>query len=89
MLFEEWCWSGAPNDVGTRSLIIIAANGEFLSYGLRPAIVMFNSSDFTFEEVTQIINGGTGRFENATGEFKEFVEITFGDETELFSEHFH
>jgi len=79
-LFEEWCWSGAPDDVGTRSLIITAANGDEL--WATPSEVMF-TSDFTFEEVT-IINGGTGRFEHATGEFREFVEITFGDESELF-----
>ena len=79
-LFEEWCWSGAPDDVGTRSLIITAANGDEL--WATPMEVQF-TSDFTFEEVT-IIDGGTGRFKYATGEIKEFVEIVFGDVSELF-----
>jgi len=79
-LFEEWCWSGAADDLGTRSLIISAANGDEL--WATPSEVEF-TSDFTFEEVT-IIDGGTGRFANATGEFTEFVEIVNGDESGLF-----
>lgn len=79
-LFEEWCWSGAPDDVGTRSLIITAANGDEL--WATPKEVLF-TSETTFEEVT-IINGGTGRFKYATGEITEFVEIVNGDETGFF-----
>ncbi len=79
-LFEEWCWSGAPMDLGTRSLIITAANGDEL--WATPSTIVF-TSDTTFEEVA-IIEGGTGRFENATGEFLESVSLIFGDETELF-----
>lgn len=80
ILLEEWCWSGAPTDLGTRSLIITAANGDEL--WATPSTILF-TSDTTFEEVA-IIEGGTGRFENATGEFNESVAITFGDETQSF-----
>ncbi len=80
ILLEEWCWSGAPMDLGTRSLIITAANGDEL--WATPSTIVF-TSDTTFEEVA-IIEGGTGRFENAKGEFLESVSLIFGDETELF-----
>jgi hypothetical protein len=79
-LLEEWCWNGAPNELGTRSLTIIADNGDEL-WGTHNFIQY--TSETTFEEVL-VFNGGTGRFENATGEFNEYVAITFGDETRAF-----
>jgi hypothetical protein len=69
---EQWCWNGTQADLGARTLTIIAANGDEL-YGT-PISVEW-SSFFTFEELVSI-NGGTGRFENATGEFRQWVEIS-------------
>lgn len=79
-LVEEWCWSGSPDDLGTRSLMLIAANGDMV-WGT-PTMVLWNSPS-SFEEVTEI-QGGTGRFEHATGELREYVETTAGDETGAF-----
>ena len=79
-LLEEWCWNGAPNELGTRSITITADNGDEL-WGTHNFIQY--TSQTTFEEVL-VFNGGTGRFENATGEFNESVAITFGDETMTF-----
>jgi hypothetical protein len=71
-ILEEWCWSGAPTDVGTRSVTFTAANGDELQ-GTITSIVY--TSPLTFiEGVT--IEGGTGRFENAQGTITEYVEIS-------------
>jgi len=72
MQIEEWCWNGTQPDLGSRSITIKAANGSEL-YGT-PISVMW-SSDFDFMEVV-MIDGGTGRFENATGEFQQTVVIS-------------
>ncbi len=79
-LLEEWCWNGAPDDLGTRSLTITAANGDEI-WGTHNFIQW--TSETSFEEVL-IFDGGTGRFENATGKFNESVVITYGDETGAF-----
>ncbi len=71
-LFEEWCWNGAADDLGTRSLTIIAANGDEL-WGYHTSVQFTSATSFQ-EELT--FDGGTGRFENATGEFMEYVVTT-------------
>ena len=71
-LFEEWCFNGSPDDLGTRSITIIAANGDELR-GTHSTILW--TSPTSFEE-TLNFDGGTGRFENATGVFIESVVIT-------------
>lgn len=79
-LVEEWCWSGSPDDLGTRSLRLIAANGDMV-WGTQTMVLWTSPS--SFEEVLEI-QGGTGRFEHATGELREYVEIANGDETGTF-----
>jgi len=74
-MFEEWCWNGLADDLGTRTLKITAANGDEL-WGTHNFILWTSAT--TFEEVL-VFDGGTGRFENATGEFNESVEITYAD----------
>lgn len=75
-LLEEWCFNGQGNDLGTRTLTITAANGDVL-HGTHNFIQWTSAT--TFEEVL-VFDGGTGRFENATGEFYESVEVTFDTE---------
>ena len=72
-MLEEWC-SNDPADLGTRSITITAANGDELR-GSHSSIVFINNSPTTFVE-TLNFNGGTGRFENATGVFIETVVVT-------------
>ena len=72
-MLEEWCWNGTAEDLGTRTLIFTAANGDEL-HGSHSEILW--TSETTFEEVL-VFDGGTGRFENATGEFNESVVITY------------
>lgn len=79
-LVEEWCWSGSPDDLGTRSLMLIAANGDMV-WGTQTMVIW--NSPTSFEEVLEI-QGGTGRFEHATGELREYVETAAGDETGTF-----
>ncbi|RZV56769.1 MAG: hypothetical protein EX254_10555 [Flavobacteriaceae bacterium] len=69
---EEWCWNGTQPDLGTRSIILKAANGDVL-YGTPISVEWY--SLFDFQEIVQI-DGGTGRFENATGEFTQYVVIS-------------
>jgi len=71
-LSEEWCNNGDSDDLGTRTITITSANGDEL-YGYHTTILW--TSPTTFEE-TLIIDGGSGRFENACGTFMEYVEIT-------------
>ena len=72
-VFEEWCFNPLiENDLGTRSITITAANGDEL-YGYHTTILW--TSPTTFEE-TLVIDGGSGRFENACGTFMEYVEIS-------------
>ena len=71
-LFEEWCWTGAPDDLGTRSITIIAANGDELR-GTHSTILFTSATSFV---ETLNFDGGTGRFENATGVFIETVVLT-------------
>lgn len=75
-LFEEWCFDGSQGDLGTRSITIIAANGDELR-GTHSTILW--TSPTSFEE-TLNFDGGTGRFENATGVFYESVVITPGSQ---------
>lgn len=75
-LLEEWCWDGSQDDLGTRTGTITAANGDVL-HGTINSIQW--TSETTFEEV-YVFDGGTGRFENATGEFNESVVITWDTE---------
>jgi hypothetical protein len=75
-LFEEWCFNGNGNDLGTRTLTITAANGDEL-WG-NHTFIQWNSDFTAFEEVL-VFDGGTGRFENASGEFNESVEVTYDD----------
>lgn len=75
-LLEEWCFNGEGNDLGTRTLTLTAANGDVL-HGTHSYILW--TSPTSFEEVL-VFDGGTGRFENATGEFNESVVIIFDTE---------
>ncbi|TRO66825.1 hypothetical protein [Christiangramia sabulilitoris] len=75
-MFEEWCFNGEGNNLGTRTLTLTAANGDEL-HGTHSYILW--TSPTSFEEVL-VFDGGTGRFENATGEFNESVVITFDTE---------
>ncbi|QBA64612.1 hypothetical protein [Muriicola soli] len=77
-MFEEWCSNG-PADLGTRTIIITAANGDELR-GYHTTIDFINDSPTTFVE-TLIFDGGTGRFENATGVFIETVVVTEASES--------
>jgi hypothetical protein len=72
---ENWCWNGTQGDLGTRSITIIAANGNELY--CTPVSVVW-SSNLMFEEEV-VIDGGTGRFENATGSFIQKVVISRED----------
>lgn len=69
-MLEEWC-SNSPAELGTRSIKIIAANGDELR-GFHSSIEF--TSPLSFVE-TLNFDGGTGRFENATGVFIETVVI--------------
>ncbi|MCB7482128.1 hypothetical protein [Christiangramia sediminis] len=69
-MLEEWCSNG-PTDLGTRSITIIAANGDELR-GTHSTILFTSATSF---EETLNFDGGTGRFENAKGVFIETVEI--------------
>ena len=71
-IFEEWCWTGAQDDLGTRSITIVAANGDELR-GTHSTIQFTSPTSFV---ETLNFEGGTGRFENATGVFIETVVIT-------------
>lgn len=70
-MLEEWCSNG-PADLGTRSITFTAANGDELR-GFHSSIEF--TSNLTFVE-TLNFDGGTGRFENATGVFIETVVVT-------------
>lgn len=73
-LLEEWCFNPAvTNDLGTRTITITAANGDEL-HGENFTINW--TSDTSFVE-TFTFNGGTGRFENASGEFSQEVALVF------------
>jgi hypothetical protein len=72
-MLEEWCSNG-PADLGTRSITITAANGDELR-GYHSTIEFIGSDPTTFVE-TLNFDGGTGRFENATGVFIETVVVT-------------
>lgn len=74
VLFEEWCFNGSQEDLGTRSITITAANGDELR-GTHSTILWTSPNSF---EETLNFDGGTGRFENATGVFYESVVITPG-----------
>lgn len=78
-MFEEWCWTGAPDDLGTRSITIIAANGDELR-GTHSTIQYTSANSFV---ETLNFDGGTGRFENATGVFIETVVTTADDPSGL------
>lgn len=67
---------GTPNDLGTRTFTITAANGDVI-HGTINFIQW--TSETTFEEVV-VFDGGTGRFENATGEFNESVVVVWDTE---------
>jgi hypothetical protein len=73
-LVEQWCWNGDPEDVGTRSIVFTAANGDEL-WGFHNSVVWTSPNESFVETLT--FAGGTGRFENASGEFTEYVEIEF------------
>ncbi len=75
-VLEEWCWNGNPDDLGTRTYTITAANGDVI-HGTINFIQW--TSETTFEEVV-VFDGGTGRFENATGEFNQSVVIVWDTE---------
>lgn len=75
-MFEEWC-SNAPDDLGTRSITITAANGDELR-GYHSTIQFIGANPTTFVE-TLNFDGGTGRFKNATGVFIETV-VVFEDD---------
>ncbi len=78
-VFEEWCYNPSiPNDLGTRSVTFTAANGDEL-WGTH--YFFEGISPISFEERYNF-DGGTGRFENATGDFTQIVDINF-DETGL------
>ena len=70
-LLVEWCWDGSPNDIGTKTLTLTAANGDVL-HGTYNFIQW--TSETTLEQGL-VFDGGTGRFENATGEFIESLVI--------------
>lgn len=72
-LVEQWCWSGAPSEVGERSIIITAANGDEL-WGFHNSVEWTSANSFV---ETLTFQGGTGRFENAEGELTEYVEIEY------------
>ncbi len=72
-LSETWCFNGDPNNLGTRTITITAANGDEL-YGYHTTID-FDGQNGRFTE-TLVIDGGSGRFENACGTFIENVEIS-------------
>lgn len=75
-LLVEWCWDGNPDDIGTKTLALTAANGDVL-HGTYNFIQW--TSETTFEQGL-VFDGGTGRFENATGEFNESIVITWDTE---------
>ncbi|WP_424269489.1 hypothetical protein [Eudoraea sp.] len=77
-MFEEWC-SNAPDDLGTRSITITAANGDELR-GYHSTIQFIGSNPTTFVE-TLNFDGGTGRFKNATGVFIETVVVFEDDQS--------
>ena len=77
MLSEEWCNNGDPNDLGTRTIIITAANGDEL-HGYHSSIDFDIQTGFFTE--TLVIDGGTGRFTNACGTFVENVQVSFPPE---------
>jgi hypothetical protein len=60
--------------VGTRSIVFTAANGDEL-WGFHNSVVWTSPNESFVETLT--FAGGTGRFENASGEFTEYVEIEF------------
>ncbi len=72
MFSEQWCWSGQETDVGTRTSVITAANGDELY--CRITTIDWIVSNQSFVE-TANIEGGTGRFSNASGQFTQYVDI--------------
>ncbi|NER10411.1 hypothetical protein SAMN06265375_10144 [Muriicola jejuensis] len=74
-MLEEWC-SENPGDLGIRSITITAANGDELR-GYHSSIEFIGANPTVFVE-TLNFDGGSGRFENATGVFIETV-IVFED----------
>jgi hypothetical protein len=71
-MFEEWCSDG-PGVLGTRTITITAANGDVLR-GYHTTIDFIATDPTTFVE-TLIFEGGTGRFVNAAGVFRETVVV--------------
>ena len=70
-LAEEWC-TEAGGVLGSRSIIITAANGDEL-WGFHNSVVWTSANSFV---ETLTFQGGTGRFKDAEGEFTEYVEIS-------------
>ncbi len=75
-LLEEWCFDGNIANLGDRTIIITAANGDKLE-GTHTSVSYDPATDPSVfvEEFT--ITGGTGRFANASGTFTETVRISF------------
>ena len=71
---EQWCWNGQPTDLGTRTSVITAANGDELY--CRITTIDWPILDQSFIETVEV-EGGTGRFSEASGQFTQYVEIQF------------
>ena len=75
-ILEEWCFDSNIANLGQRTIKITAANGDEL-HGKHTSVIYDPSIDPSsfVEEFT--IEGGTGRFANASGTFTEYVQISF------------
>ena len=71
---EQWCWTGELDNLGTRTSVITAANGDELHCTI--LTIDWPAPNVYFIETVKI-EGGTGRFANASGSFTQTVEIEF------------
>ena len=74
MFSEQWCWTGQLDDLGTRTSVITAANGDELWCTIET--IDWPIPDQSFIETVKF-EGGTGRFSNVSGQFTQYVEIQF------------
>ena len=75
-VLEEWCWSGANDDLGTRTVTFTAANGDVLTGEITDIDYFDPNNPFIFRETVKVTNDGTGRFEDASGTITQIVEIS-------------
>ena len=71
---EQWCWNGQETDLGTRTSVFTAANGDELYCTITTIDWLISNQSFV---ETVKFEGGTGRFANASGQFTQSVEIQF------------